>query len=237
LPKYGYLLQHEGDTVGVILQIFSKVYSGGAPVTRCNVSSWYVEPEFRSYAPLLVSQALKHRAVTYLNISAAPHTRTIAEAHGYSRYSDGVFLAAPAFSGPPALRVRIVGIDQTPDAYFEPHEQALLLEHASYGCMSFWCIASGRAFPFVFRARLVKRVIPCAQLIYCRNVEDCVRYARPLGFHLARRGRPFVIIDSNGPVRGLAGRYFPGVMPRYFRGPARPSLGDLAYTEAAMFGV
>jgi len=26
-------------------------------------------------------------------------------------------------------------------------------------------------------------------------------------------------------------------MPRYFRGPQRPRLGDLAYTEIAMLGV
>jgi len=26
-------------------------------------------------------------------------------------------------------------------------------------------------------------------------------------------------------------------MPRFFRGPNRPRLGDLAYTEVAMFGV
>jgi hypothetical protein len=35
----------------------------------------------------------------------------------------------------------------------------------------------------------------------------------------------------------LVGKYFGGKMPRYFRGPNRPRLGDLAYTEAAMFGV
>jgi hypothetical protein len=238
LPKYGYLMQNDGVPVGVLLQIFSKIHSADGPMTRCNVSSWYVEPAFRSYAPLLVSQALKRRDVTYLNISSAPHTRTIAEAHGYTRYSDGVFVAMPSLRAPPAdTRVRIVSADTDPDAYFEPHERALLLEHAGYGCTSLWCIASGRAHPFVFRSRLAKGLIPCAQLIYCRGVEDFVRYARPLGFHLALRGRAFVIIDSNGPIRGLAGWYFPDVMPKYFKGPERPKLGDLAYTEAALFGV
>jgi hypothetical protein len=35
----------------------------------------------------------------------------------------------------------------------------------------------------------------------------------------------------------LIGRYFDATMPKYFKGPDRPRLGDLAYTEAAMFGV
>jgi hypothetical protein len=237
LPKYGYLMQNDGITVGVILQIFSKIHAGGASLTRCNVSSWYVEPAFRGYAPLLVSQALKRRDVTYLNISSAPHTRMIAEAHGYTRYSDGVFVSVPSLSAAADPGVRIISARTEPDAHFEPHERALLLEHAEYGCTSLWCVASGRAHPFVFRSRLAKGLIPCAQLIYCRDVEDYVRYARHLGVHLALRGRPFVILDSNGPIPGLAGRYFADVMPKYFRGPERPRLGDLAYTEAALFGV
>jgi hypothetical protein len=46
-----------------------------------------------------------------------------------------------------------------------------------------------------------------------------------------------MIIDSNGPIRGLYGKYLDGRMPRFFKGPNRPRLGDLAYTETAMFGV
>ena len=57
--------------------------AAGAAVPRCNLSSWYVEPSFRAYAPLLVSQALRHKHVTYLNVSPAPHTLPIIEAQGF----------------------------------------------------------------------------------------------------------------------------------------------------------
>jgi hypothetical protein len=89
----------------------------------------------------------------------------------------------------------------------------------------------------VFRPRVHKGVIACAQLVYCRGVEDFVRFAGPIGRFLALRGRPLILIDSNGPIPGLLGKYFDGRMPKYFKGPDRPRLGDLAYTEAAMFGV
>lgn len=238
LPRYGYLLESDGVPVGVILLIFSTMRTGIACTIRCNVSSWYVEPAFRSYAALLVSQALKHKGVTYLNVTAAPRTRAIAEAQGYSRYSGGLFVAVPALN----LRcgdtqVREVGAGADLDLHFESFERNLLLEHAGFGCMSLWCLTSERAYPFVFRPRLVKGVIAYAQLIYCRNVEDLVRFAGPIGWYLAMRGRPVVFIDSNGPIPGLVGRYFDGRMPKYFKGPDRPRLGDLAYTEIAMFGV
>ena len=79
-------------SVGAILMICSALRAGGTLAPRCNLSSWYVEPAFRTYAPLLVSHALRHKDVTYLNVSAAPHTWPIIEAQGFSRYSEGLFI-------------------------------------------------------------------------------------------------------------------------------------------------
>jgi len=92
------------------------------------------------------------------------------------------------------------------------------------------------AHPFVFMPRLAKGIVPCAQLIYCRDISDFVRLARPIGRYLAAHGRPMVIIDSNGPIPGLVGKYIDGKAPKYFKGPDRPKLGDLTYTEAVLFG-
>jgi hypothetical protein len=92
------------------------------------------------------------------------------------------------------------------------------------------------AHPFVFMPRRIKRVAPCTQLIYCRDIRDFVRFARPLGRYLTARGRPFVIVDANGPIPGLVGKYFRHDEPKYFKGPDQPQSGDLAYTEAVMFG-
>jgi hypothetical protein len=185
---------------------------------------------------MLISLALRHKDVTYLNISPAPHTRPIIEAQGFSKYSNGRFVVPlfPTIFG--ARGVKVVSAEMHPDAPFEPHERDLLLDHARYGCVSVWCIASTRAYPFVFRLRLAKGVLPCAHLIYCRDIEDFVELAGPLGLALARRGSAFFLIDSNGPLRRLVGKYFSDIAYRYFKGPAQPHLGDLAYTEAALFG-
>jgi hypothetical protein len=238
LPKYGYLLESSGTLVGVILLIFSTARTGISYTTRCNVSSWYVEPAFRTYAGLLASQALKHKEVTYLDVTPAPHTRAIVEAQGYSRYSGGVFIAAPALNFCyENTQVREVGANADLDVHLDSFERDLLMEHVEYGCMSLWCVTSERAYPFVFRPRLARGVIPYAQLIYCRDLEDLVRFAGPIGRFLAMRRRPLVFIDSNGPIPGLVGRYIDGRMPKYFKGPDRPRLGDLANTEIAMFGM
>ena len=89
----------------------------------------------------------------------------------------------------------------------------------------------------MFRPRLVKAVIPCVQMIYCRDIAEFVRFAGPIGRFLALRGWPFVILDANGPVPGLVGTFFRDRPRKYFKGPQCPRLGDLAYTECALWGV
>jgi hypothetical protein len=238
LPKYGYLLESDGRAVGAILLICSTLRAGDKLVRRCNLSSWYVEPAFRSYAPLLVSRALAHKEVTYLNISPAPHTWPIIEAQGFSRYSNGIFIALPMCNGLFGRRgVKIMGAESQPKVDCEPFEQEILEQHAAHGCISLWLTTPERAYPFVFRPRLAKNLVPCAQMIYCRAIGDFVRFAGPIGRFLALRGRPFVILDANGPIPGLFGIFRRDSMPKYFKGPEPPRLGDLAYTEHAVMGV
>jgi hypothetical protein len=237
-PKYGYLLESDRVVVGAILLICSTLPADGAVTTRCNLSSWYVEPRFRPYAPMLVSQAVRDKDVTYINISPAPHTRPIIEAQGFSRYCEGIFFAVPLLRGLfDGAGVKILEAHVQPDVAFDPLEWELLLQHLAYGCISFWCATSDRAYGFVFRPNWVKFFIPSAHLIYCADSADFLRFAGPIGRFLARRGRMLVAVDANGPIAGLTGTFRQGNMPKYFKGPKRPRLGDIAYTEYAMLGV
>jgi hypothetical protein len=237
MPKYGYLLEHAGRPVGVLLLISSIVHCGSTPSIRCNGSSWYVEPEFRPYGSLLMLRAFGQKAVTYLNISPARHTWPILEAQGYQRYSNGLFMSVPWLSVVPSGAVEVAPANAGIKVQIDRYEQDVLLAHAECGCISVWCVTEGRAYPFVFVRRMVWNVIPCLQLVYCRDMSDFVRFARPLGRYLALRGRFLVMLDANGPVAGMVGRYFHGIRPKYFKGPNPPRLGDLSYTEASLFGI
>ena len=71
-PRFGYMLDHEGTPVGVLLLIYTARDDGAGTRIRCNVSSCYVAPGFRNYAPMLTKVAQRHKNVTYVNISPAP---------------------------------------------------------------------------------------------------------------------------------------------------------------------
>lgn len=236
-PKYGYLLECNGIPVGVSLHIFSSISVDGEARIRCNLSSWYVEPAFRSYATTLAAEGLKRKDVTYVNVTPAPHTLPILEAQGYTRYCRGWFAAIPALSPQhDDCRVESVGPDICRNKDLQPFEKELLLAHANYGCISVICRSGDRTYPFVFMPRRKSGILPFAYLVYCRDVADFVRFARPLGRLLIKSGFPVVVLDSDSPIPGLVGKYL-DTRPKYFRGPHRPRLGDLAYSELAMFPV
>jgi hypothetical protein len=235
-PKYGRALVYDGKIVGAIVLIFSSRIRETVPVVRCHVTGWAVEPEFNPLAALFFARDLAHKDVTYLNLSArwSPRTVPIIEAQGFVRYSDGQFFSVPAlFSVPSGNKVTIVSGESLPNAPFEASDRQLLLDHSSFGCTSLWCLTPERAYPFVFRPRLFKRIVPGAQLVYCSDITDFVRFARPIGRYLARRGKYVIRIDANGPIPGLIGIYQDDVDCRYCKGP-KPRLGDLSYTHLAM---
>jgi hypothetical protein len=75
-PRFGYMIDHDGMPVGVLLLLYTERGSGAEATIYCNLSSWYVDPAFRNYAPLLTKIAQKNKEVTYLNISPATCTRS-----------------------------------------------------------------------------------------------------------------------------------------------------------------
>jgi hypothetical protein len=236
-PKYGYVLEIQGVVAGMLLLISSSVPVDGQQRVRCNTSCWYVWPAFRSYGALLVAHALKHKAATYFNISPMAHTFSMLEAQGYTRYCEGRITAVPALMLG-SFRVRITPVTESlePDEDLSAAEITLLLEHADYGCISLIAAIGGRRFPFVFEPMWRRRILRVAYLTYCRSIDDFVRFAGPLGRYLARRGFLVIDIDANGPIAGLIGRYWK-TTPKFYRGPDRPRLGDLAYSERVVLAL
>lgn len=239
-PRFGYLLEADGRAVGVILLLFSEKTAGGETCIICNVSSWYVEPEFRSQGALLTAMALKHKQVTYINVTPAPATWPIVEAQGFKRYCSGLFVAIPALSRQADVSLQIIERDAVKPDDLGDAEFDMLVRHAGYGCISLVARTAESTMPFVlapFRARRGRLALPAMQLAYCRAIADFVTCAGAIGRHLLMRGKVFVPIDANGPIAGLSGFYTEKRGRKYFRGPHPPALADLTETELVLYGM
>jgi glycosyltransferase involved in cell wall biosynthesis len=244
-PRYGYLLEADGVPVGVLLTLHTTTDFRAETVVRCNLSSWYVDPPFRSYAFVLDRMSLRHKDVTFLNVTAAPHTLAIQEARGFARYCRGQMLAMPVLSRPRVgISIRVV-LAGDPLADLPLPERVVVTDHLSYGCLCFVWSDGMSSRPLILQrrtvglTRLVPRIrLPIFQLIYCRSLDDLPQVSSALGRLLLRRYRiPWILIDSDSRIRGLPGHFFKGGgQPKFVRSPRPVELGDLAYTELVLFG-
>jgi hypothetical protein len=237
-PQFGHLLEAEGRVVGVMLQIVSTRDGAEGPAPRCNLSSWCVDKDYRGFAHALHARCISRREVLYVNISASPHTWPALTAVGYRRYAEGQFIFAPLLArGAANARVVEFAEDRPEAQALSLAERRLLADHAALGCVALIGVKDGAATPLVFQKRGIWRnLIPCLHVIYCRDPSTLAVFSGALGRYFALRGRLFCVVDANGPVQGLTGRFFPGREPRHFKGAAAPQPCDLAYTELVVLG-
>jgi len=221
-PRFGYMLDSDGRPAGVLLLLYTARANGGEVAIQCNLSSWYVDPAFRGYAPMLTKIAQRHKEVTYLNISPAMWTWPIIEAQGFSSYCSGLFFSIPLLSRTATgMTVEIVSPDTRTI-------EGLV-------CRT----PAGDPLPFILLPMRIRRgwiAPPAMQLIYCRDIGEYVQCAGAIGRALIRYGKISVLLDANGPVAGLIGIFSKARGRKYFKGPHRPRLADLTDTELVLYG-
>ena len=183
----------------------------------------------------------KRREITYFNVTPAAATWPILETQGFAPYCRGLYFSVPALlrSGRDmtveAVTPATLSVAGLPEADLE-----MLKRHAEYGCLSLVCRTAEAALPFIFfplRKRRGFIPLPAMQLGYCRSIADYIDCAGAIGRYLLWRGKPIIIVDATAAVAGLPGIYSEARGRKYYKGPHRPRLGDLADTELAIYGM
>jgi hypothetical protein len=220
MPRYGHLLEGRFGPVGAILSISSR---RGEKIIS-NLSSWYVEPQYHNHSALLMSLATKLKHVTYINASPAPETWRTLQAQGFAPYNFG---RSAVFAPPGRGVVREDIPEDLPEAQ-------LLRDHRGMGWISLVVEKDGLVSPFVFKpGRLKRPKLTVMDVMFCRTPEDLKRCLPALAkYFLPRRSMGFLM---DGDMDAMLSHYAEGLEPRYFKGPHRPVLGDLAYTEKVLF--
>jgi hypothetical protein len=234
-PQMGYAMEEDGAIVGVLLNIWTPSSYLKNDQMRANLSSWYVKPAFRSYAAMLLAKACRNAAVTYLNVSPAPHTTQICEAMGFKKYSNGQSICVP-FLSHFKMHNRVFRFDTEP-SHLSPMLDKLMRSHVEMGCLGLIGEKEGQYFPFLFVRRRIKGVLPAWQLIYVRELQEFSEFARSIGWFLLKNGSPLLICDGNERPLGMPGKFLHGKVPKYYKGPDRPELCDLSFTEIVVFGI
>jgi len=236
--KYGYVLATEDALGGVVLTIASDHEDGLKRQVFINISSWCAQPSFwGAPARELYRHACRRQDVTYTNLSAAAHTIKTITSFGFQEWTSGQMVAVGLKWDRSSLRkLHFLTLNEAKSIGISSAEARLLADHEDFGCLAFCLETPNGLFPFVFVRRRIKGFVPCAQLIYCRNLGDLVEHGPAISMWLAIRGFPFMIIDASAMINGLTGCYFPGKARKYFKGPQPLKAVDHSYSEMVIFG-
>lgn len=213
-PRYGYLLEAEGQPQGVLLLLTAVVDS----TVRSNLSSWYVRQPYRGFATQLVQLATRTRGATYLDLTPAPKVLPIVKALGFKPYSNGTLLFTPRLLLSGNAGARIVGPCNEDDC------DGFILEDRE-----------GR-MQALYRIKTLKRLVPAARFVFGDPKRLCaagVAVARAL----LKRGIPLAMVDAPlgfEPPPGIV--LMPEREIRYSKHGEPPAVGDLRESEIALFG-
>lgn len=240
-PQFGYCLEVSGALVGVILLIASERWVDGTRATFTNLASWYVRPEYRPFAHQLAAMALKDRATSYTNVTAAPATWPVVEKQGYRKYCNGLFFAVAALSKPqPSVKIHdFASLSTRPDVQAMA-DFPLLQRHANWGCSVIVAEEAGQLSGFIFRRFAMRSgmlKLPAMFVVHAPSQNDVIRLAGNLGRHFMKAAAPFLVMDANGPIENLRGLYTERRGRKFAKGPHQPKLCDLADTEFAIFDI
>ncbi len=234
-PQLGFVMEEAGALVGVLLMLWTPPDLLKKGQMRANLSSWYVQPPYRGYAAMLLAKACRDPNVTYLNVSPADHTVKICEMMGFKQYSAGQSVCLPILSRfKIANRVFQYGTEKS---QLSPMLDKLVEAHVSMGCLALVGESHGHQTPFLFVRRRVQGVVPAWQLVYAENVGEFAEFSCALGWLLLKKGTPLVICDGNGNPGKMLAKFISGKVPKYYKGPDRPEISDLAFTEIVVFGI
>ena len=170
MPR-GFVLTDNDKIVGFIgLICVPRVFSGKSGLV-CNLSSWYVEPEYRGWSNALLAAATQFEGVTYTSLTPGPIARRILLAMGFSP------LDKESHYLPPFLQVATLRGDA--QLIFDPVEmrpmlsesrQRVMDDHCRYDCLPMLLIDGDESAFAIFRRRVFRRRfyhVPYSEMLYC----------------------------------------------------------------------
>lgn len=229
--EIGQLLMKGDDAVGVLLTIKSRLPDEGRMVV--NLSSWYVEPSSRWFAPRMLQMASSSQEETFTDLTPSPEACKLNERLGFSTVTDYTLFypLLPKALGP--ARARLRPLADVPPGALPAAMRDMLEDHARFGCMVAVMEADGRHHPLVFLKTMTKR-LPTARLIYCEDRQLAQRHISAIARHLLRKGRLAMTMAASDEERDAGGFAVLKSAPMQVKGVWNPRFINETYSELVL---
>jgi hypothetical protein len=196
-PPIGRLMTVEGKPVGVILTIASKHRTGGREHDVVNLSSWYVEEQYRWLAPRMLESIVADDSVVFTDLSPSPQAARINERLGFRTAAAGLRLYfLPWTAVRSRSQGRMVRLEDVPGRALAEPERELLAHHRELGCIAAALRVGGSYYAFLFQPTR-RRGLPAALLLYAPNRRLVGQHRGAIARFLLSRGLFFLIFHGD----------------------------------------
>ncbi|NWJ26306.1 hypothetical protein HWX89_18620 [Rhizobium sp. RM] len=186
LGSIGQLLMKKEEAVGVLLTLKSRLPGSERPVV--NLSSWYLDPSCRWFAPRMLQLASASADETYTDLTPSPEAATLNERLGFTTATDvTLFYPLPLKALRPS-EAAVVDMRTVPQDAFSLDITQMLEDHRRLGCILAALRVDNSYHPLVFLKTTTKR-LPSARLIYCDNRHLAQKNLGAIARFLLKHGR------------------------------------------------
>jgi len=168
------LLDEDRRVVGYAGLIYSRQAIGEEEAICCNISSWVVEPPYRSSALSLIMPVIRRRDLTVTNLTSTPVVHKIFTGLGFSALETHISVFFPLHAFRPSPYRVTMGFEAFKEK-LPPRLRRIGHEHEPLG-LHFW--AEGGEAPVYFVAvRGRRRLVPTARVHF---ISDPAAFAEAL---------------------------------------------------------
>jgi acetoacetyl-CoA synthetase len=230
--------------VGFLGVIYSRHGTAGQDAALvCNLTSWYIRPEYRGWGSFLLAAAMRDKGTTYTSLTPGPETRAMMKALGFAALEKRrLFL--------PLLNAGTFRTDHLHLEYEHERIRGLLNErdrrifddHAAYDLLHL-VAREGPTYAYLILKRRVIRSgrlirVPASELLYCSDPRILVRHFERIKLAVLRRQRTLVFASHEGFVPTSIRSAHKAKHDRYRSSGGRPSSNlDLLYSELVLLPI
>jgi acetoacetyl-CoA synthetase len=200
-PNLGFVAVDGDMIVGFLGAIYARRRINGKTALVCNLTSWYVRPDYRGWGAPLLAAAVGDETIAYTALTPAPVTRRILKAIGFNSVNANKILFPPLFHIH-TLHGRAPAITFDPKrigGLLNNEQRHIFHDHLPYDCLhavmsdgAEYCylIAKRRVRP---RARLHPK-FPYSELLYCSAPNLFARHLERIKLAIIRRQQSAALV-------------------------------------------
>jgi acetoacetyl-CoA synthetase len=197
--NFGFVLTIESEVVGFLGTIYSRPPRRTQPPELvCNLTSWYVRPEYRGWGALLLAEAMRDNSVTYTSLTPGPETQPVMQSLNFATLEKRRIFAP--LLNLPTLWASGIRFEYEPEKIYSLLNEAdrrIYEDHAHYDLLHVVVRHGSDSSYLVLKRRVLHAGrwirVPFSEMLYCSKPALLARHFEWIKLALLARQRTILL--------------------------------------------